>query len=76
MAGDVASGTDRWFPRVDYETGFFTVRQPVERTAAKCPVCEGKQEVLFGFYYLGDEREPEDGRVLCRSCSGTGVVWS
>lgn len=35
--------------------------------ALKCPVCEGKQAVVAGFYGVGAETK-------CRSCDGKGYV--
>lgn len=36
-----------------------------------CPVCQGKQTVPDGFY----DELPGTGRVVCRSCNGTGILW-
>lgn len=44
----------------------------------KCPVCDGRGFVPNGFYntttqeYVSVNTTPE----TCRSCGGTGVVWS
>lgn len=40
----------------------------------RCPVCNGAMTVPSGFYLgltpVSLEREP------CRSCNGTGIIWS
>lgn len=50
---------------------------PSDRVPHRCPVCEGRCAVPAGFYSglnqlptTVPEREP------CRSCAGTGVIWS
>lgn len=53
-----------------------TMASPVSRRSADsrpfaCPVCSGKGDVAAGFYH-----EEESARTICRSCTGTGVVWS
>ncbi len=41
----------------------------------KCPVCDGRGEVSFNFYYVSDGPSP-DNHKKCRSCKGEGVLWS
>jgi len=49
-----------------------------EKTACRCPVCNGNGLVQNGFYsqtsgcWTSGSTEFEQ----CRSCGGTGVVWS
>jgi len=42
-------------------------------TPHKCPVCQGRGTVLSSFY--GPESTAFN-EVACRSCQGTGIVWS
>lgn len=42
-------------------------------TPYKCPVCEGKQIVAQSFYDAGQNPQEMES---CRSCGGTGIVWS
>jgi hypothetical protein len=41
----------------------------------KCPVCEGRGNVLYGFY-LDRETQSTDARLTepCRQCGGTGII--
>ena len=50
-----------------------------KRHASVCPVCCGKCQVPYGFYNNCDyytTYTTTSGAVECRSCFGTGVVWS
>lgn len=42
----------------------------------KCPVCHGKGTVPVGFYDSGETSVTPADRPTCKSCAGTGVVWS
>lgn len=54
------------------------VRLTFKRKPYKCPVCSGKGLVPNGFYsctgntIISTSTTPEQ----CKSCKGTGVVWS
>jgi DnaJ-class molecular chaperone len=44
-----------------------------------CPVCKGHQSVPNGFYRTIGSNNWSTGSTLpetCRTCNGTGVVWS
>jgi hypothetical protein len=53
---------------------------PVSQIPHRCPVCEGRGIVPHGFYvspsnqqtYLSSSAAPE----VCKSCAGTGVIFS
>ena len=38
-----------------------------------CPVCQGRGVVHAGFYTGGDSISTTS--EVCRSCSGTGIIW-
>lgn len=42
----------------------------------RCPVCEGMGTVPPGFYIGGHYSSTNSARETCKSCNGTGVVWS
>lgn len=42
-----------------------------ETTPHRCPVCEGRQKVPASTY-----GQPTRNMVDCRSCEGSGIVWS
>ena len=50
----------------------------------RCPVCDGRQTLPADYYtappveygYADEDEPPEGEPVPCRSCTGTGVVWS
>lgn len=51
----------------------------VEQIPHRCPVCEGKGLVPDWFYLVqigGTPISSGVGNVPCRSCQGTGIVWS
>jgi hypothetical protein len=48
---------------------------PVPQTPHKCPVCEGKGSVAEDFYPPDDRMHHSEGRYMCRSCWGAGILW-
>jgi len=40
-----------------------------------CPVCKGRRTVPPGFY-ADSPAGTGTGEVTCRSCGGTGIIWS
>ena len=47
-----------------------------EQTAHRCPVCNGTGQVVGNFYNVYNTSTTTISSCQCRSCSGTGVVWS
>ncbi len=50
-----------------------------KRSASVCPVCCGKCQVPNGFYNpygTTAYTSTSFGVEMCKSCAGTGVVWS
>jgi hypothetical protein len=49
------------------------------KTPHKCPVCNGRQVIPETFYTTQPGGTPVSsgcGEVPCRSCGGTGILWS
>ncbi len=47
-----------------------------ETTPHVCPVCDGRGVVPQGFYIVGWSASLMGDTEQCRSCEGTGIVWS
>ena len=46
---------------------------------SKCPVCDGKGRVPYGFYVMGNYVPPDstsrsEWGEVCRSCYGKGII--
>lgn len=41
----------------------------------RCPVCEGRQMLPYGFYELYAQSTTNISAEICRTCGGTGIVW-
>lgn len=41
-----------------------------------CPVCRGKGVLPSGFYKIDGAIGVDTNYQFCRSCNGTGIVWS
>lgn len=61
-----------------YGGNWYPAQLTFERKPYRCPVCSGKGLVPNGFYsctgntIISTSTAPEQ----CKSCKGTGVVWS
>lgn len=54
-----------------------THQLPNTSAAQRCPVCNGVGTMPSGFYNHGIESTyGGPSTVNCRSCGGTGIVWS
>ncbi len=52
--------------------------QPLEKTPHKCPICDGKGTVPNGFYNSTNNTYSTNSTATetCKTCHGSGIVWS
>ena len=65
--------------KIKFKTGNTWKFQPVYPIPYKCPICGGSGKVPAGFYdnyKLNDTITSNPFYEICRTCGGTGIVWS
>jgi RecJ-like exonuclease len=74
--------SEKWPPEPNGTTTAGIDAKPSEKsgqmkTPHKCPVCEGRGNVLYGFY-LDRETQSTDARLNepCRQCGGAGIIYT